>query len=252
MSKKKYHPAQYISAWGVHAFTASAAFFGVLTLVKTYQQQYIIAFWLMAITIFIDAVDGTMARFFKVKEILPGMDGALLDNIVDFLNYVVTPCFFLWVKDDILPAEFKIWIIIAITLTSAYQFCQEDAKTPDHFFKGFPCYWNFVVFYMFIFETTALTNAWILSVLCILIFVPIKYVYPSRLDYLTESKKLKLLMHTCSIIYGVSSAMLLWDYPNNHPLWLTISFGYVIIYLMLSFYRTYSPMIMAKITGHKD
>jgi phosphatidylcholine synthase len=252
MSKKKYHPARYVSAWAVHAFTASAAFFGVLTLVKTYQQQYVMAFWLMAITIFIDAVDGTMARFFKVKEILPGMDGALLDNIVDFLNYVVTPCFFLWVKADMLPESFRIWIIVAITLTSAYQFCQEDAKTPDHFFKGFPCYWNFVVFYMFIFNTSSFSNSWILSVLCILIFVPIKYVYPSRLDYLTESKKLKVLMHTCSLTYGVSSAMLLWNYPANNPLWLSLSFGYVILYLSLSFYRTYSPMIMAKISALKE
>jgi phosphatidylcholine synthase len=249
--KKKYHPARYVSAWGVHAFTASAAFFGVLTLVKTYQQQYVIAFWLMAITIFIDAVDGTMARFFKVKEILPGMDGALLDNIVDYLNYVVTPCFFLWVKSEMLPEFFRMWIIIAITLTSAYQFCQENAKTPDHFFKGFPCYWNFVIFYMFIFDTSAVTNAWILSILCCLIFVPIKYVYPSRLDFLTDSKKLKFLMHTCSAIYGISSVMLLWNYPKNNPIWLGFSLGYVILYLSLSFYRTYSPMILAKISGHK-
>ena len=146
-----------------------------------------------------------------------------------------------------LPPAFATAIIIAITITSSYQFCQADAKTPDHFFKGFPCYWNFAVFYMFIFNTSMTTNAWLLTIFCVLIFVPFKYVYPSRLDYLTESKQLKLLMHGCSLLYGVSTAFLLWNYPQNDPLWLSISLAYIGLYLALSMYRTYSPMIMEKI-----
>ena len=97
-----------------------------------------------------------------------------------------------------------------------------------------------------------MVNAVILTILCILIFVPIKYVYPSRLDYLTKSKQLKILMHSCSILYGISSSIILWRYPQNDPLWLSISLGYVVMYLTLSVYRTYSPMIMAKINSHRD
>lgn len=254
MSTKKYRPQfmQYLSAWAVHAFTASGTFVGILTLVKIYQHQYLHALWLMGITVVIDAVDGSLARLVHVKKVLPGIDGALLDNIIDYLNYVITPCFFLLVRPDMLPSFYAIWIVVAITLTSSYQFCQDDAKTPDHFFKGFPCYWNFAVFYMFIFNTSMTTNALILTALCILIFVPIKYVYPSRLDYLTESKKLKILMHSCSVLYGVSSVLTLWYYPQNEPVWLGISLGYVVMYLVLSIYRTYSPMIMAKFTAHRE
>ena len=254
MSNKKYdyEPKHYLFAWAVHAFTASASFVGVLTLFKIYQHEYIHALWLMGITVFIDAVDGSLARLVRVKKILPVIDGTLLDNIVDYLNYVVTPCFFLLVKSDMLPSGYLLWIIVAITMTSSYQFCQADAKTPDHFFKGFPGSWNFAVFYMFIFNTSMMTNALILTVLCILIFVPIKYVYPSRIDYLTDSKKLKVLMHNCSLLYGISSAIILWRYPQSDPFWLTISLGYVVLYLILSMYRTYSPMIMAKINSHRD
>jgi phosphatidylcholine synthase len=104
---------------------------------------------------------------------------------------------------------------------------------------------------MFIFDTSATANAWILSVLCVLIFVPIKYVYPSRLDYLTRSKYLKILMHVFSLIYGISAALILWTYPAIQPALLAISLGYVILYLTLSLYRTYSPMIIAKIASHK-
>lgn len=247
-----YHPAHYLVAWAVHAFTASAACLGLLTLVKIYQHDYKFALWLMALTVIIDAVDGTLARLVSVKAVLPNIDGALLDNIVDYVNYVITPCFFLFVKPDMLPPGLALVIITAIIITSSYQFCQADAKTPDHFFKGFPCYWNIAVFYMFIFETSMTTNAVILTIFCILIFVPIKYVYPSRLDYLTESKFLKQLMHAFSLLYGICSAIVLWTYPYINPICLTISLGYIILYLGLSFYRTYSPLLLSKIASYKE
>ncbi|VEG89971.1 phosphatidylcholine synthase [Legionella spiritensis] len=246
-----YHPFHYLVAWGVHAFTASAACFGLLTLIKIYQNDYVQALWFMAIAVVIDAIDGTLARLVKVKSVLPGIDGSLLDNIVDYLNYVITPCFFLFVKPNMLPAGFILPIIIAITITSSYQFCQSDAKTPDHFFKGFPCYWNITVFYMFILNTTMYTNAIILSVLCLLIFVPIKYVYPSRLDYLTESRALKVMMHIFSLIYGISSGLILWNYPNTDRIYLTLSIGYVVMYLCLSIYRTFSPLLILRTSANK-
>jgi len=249
---KRYKATQTLLAWGVHAFTASASFFGILTLYKIYQHQFLHALWLMGITVFIDAVDGSLARRVGVKAVLPHIDGTLMDNLVDYLNYVVTPCFFLVVKPGMLPEGLVFWIVIAISITSTYQFCQEDAKTPDHFFKGFPCYWNFAVFYMFIFGTSMTVNTVILTTLCILIFVPMKYVYPSRLDYLTKSKQLKWLMHSCSLIYGISSAVILWKYPQNNTIWLGLSLGYVIMYLSLSVYRTYSPMILSKIAALSD
>lgn len=247
-----FHPMHYVAAWAVHIFTASAACVGVFTLQKIYQQQYIFALWLMALTVFIDAVDGSLARLVQVKRVLPKIDGALLDNIMDYLNYVVTPCFFLLVKPDMIPPAYSVLLISAITMTSAYQFCQSDAKTPDHFFKGFPCYWNIVIFYMFLFNTSMTTNAVLLTLLCVLIFVPVKYVYPSRLDYLTDSKTLKILMHLASIVYGISAACLLLNYPETNNLWLRLSLSYVVLYLYLSFYRTYYPMIKAKLTANRE
>ncbi|QMT60201.1 phosphatidylcholine synthase [Legionella sp. PC997] len=251
LSKQQFHPLQYVAAWSVHIFTASAACIGVFSLVKMYQHEYIFALWLMLITVVIDAVDGSLARLVNIKEILPKIDGALLDNIVDYLNYVITPCFFLLVKPGMLPSSYSVFIIAAVSITSAYQFCQSDAKTPDHFFKGFPCYWNITILYMFIFNTSAITNAIILTILSILIFVPVKYVYPSRLDYLTDSKILKILMHVCSITYAVSSICLLISYPNTNVICLTLSLAYVGMYVFLSFYRTYYPMIKAKIAAQK-
>lgn len=242
MQNGTYRFTQYLAAWGVHAFTASAAAFGLLTLAMTYQHQYVMAFWFMVMAVFVDAVDGTLARHVGVKHILPNIDGALLDNIVDYVNYVITPCFFLFVKSDMLPDVLRLPVIVLITITSAYQFCQADAKTPDHFFKGFPCYWNIALFYLFILDTSPNFNAAFMCFLGAMIFVPIKYVYPSRLDYLTHSKSLKAFMHIASACYGLSSAFLLAHYPDRAPFALYVSLGYVALYLALSIYRTFYPL----------
>lgn len=240
-----YHPAHYLIAWAVHVLTASAAFFGIFTLIKLYQHQYVYALWLMAITVIIDAIDGTLARIVRVKSVLPNIDGTLLDNIVDYLNYVITPCFFLYVKSDMVPEKYLLFIIITIVLASSYQFCQTDAKTPDHFFKGFPCFWNIAVFYMFVFQTAMDLNVWVLAFLCFLVFVPIKYVYPSRLDYLTKDKLLKITLNIFSLIYGLSAGFILYTYPNISSFWLFLSISYVVMYVILSVYRTYIPLPMS-------
>ncbi|GAG87853.1 unnamed protein product, partial [marine sediment metagenome] len=97
-----YSPQHRLSAWLVHLFTASGAILGLLTLFMTFRGEYITAFWLMGATIVIDSLDGTLARFIGVKQVVPQIDGALLDNIVDYLNYVITPTFFILVS-NLLP-----------------------------------------------------------------------------------------------------------------------------------------------------
>ena len=44
-------------------------------------------------------------------------------------------------------------------LSSGYGFNREDAKTSDHFFTGFPSYWNIVVFYLFVMHASQMVNA---------------------------------------------------------------------------------------------
>ena len=141
-----------IPAWTVHLLTASGVLIALLTLFEIHNQHYINALWLMCAAIFIDAIDGTLARLVNIKEVIPNIDGALLDNIVDFLNYVVTPCFFILLCPDLVPSPMVWPILIAVSLSSCYQFTQSDAKTEDHFFKGFPCYWNLVVLYLYVFR----------------------------------------------------------------------------------------------------
>lgn len=242
-------PQRKFSAWMIHLFTASAAILGLFTLHAIYQGHYIFAFWLMGVTIAIDSVDGSLARFVRVKIAAPKIDGMLLDNIVDYLNYVITPAFFLLVS-NLLPVHLATVGASLVVLCSAYQFTQAEAKTEDHFFKGFPSYWNLVVFYLFLGGLSAWTNFTIIVTLSILIFVPIKYLYLSRLDNVTKNKTLKLSLILFSIIYGVSSVMLLIEYPKNPLIFVVISWAFILLYLGLSLYRTFVPIESQSSSSH--
>jgi phosphatidylcholine synthase len=227
--------------WLIHIFTASGAFVGLMALLAIYNHQWLESFWWMGAAILIDAVDGVFARVVKIKIAVPQIDGALLDNIVDFFNYTIVPCFFLLVT-QLLPEGWCLVCVMAVTLSSAYQFTQTDAKTLDHFFKGFPSYWNIGVFYLYFWQMNVWINLSILLVLAVLSFVPIKYVYPSRLDYLTHNKFLRLGMLLATVLWGFATAGLLWSYPQSNPPLSIISMGYLILYLGMSLYRTWVPL----------
>lgn len=221
-----------ITAWLTHLVTASSAVWGLLAILAITNQEWIAAFWWMAAAIFIDSFDGLLARRVDVKRVLPQIDGALLDNIVDYLNYVFVPAYFLY-STELLPAGFRIIIPAAIVLASAYQFSQTEAKTDDHFFKGFPSYWNVVVFYMFLLELSPWVNLGFAVLFCVLVFVPIKYIYPSRT---TIQPRLTMILGG---FWGVCNFAMLILYPD-YPNWLMwFAMAYIIYYHVLSLYATW-------------
>lgn len=232
---------QCVAGWLLHAFTASGAYFGLLALVAIHQGKIIHAFWLMGVAIVIDAVDGCFARLLQVSQMIPRIDGALLDNIVDFFTYTLVPVFLLLVV-PIVPDSMRLLCAFVITLASAYQFTQAEAKTSDYFFLGFPSYWNIALFYLFFWQTAPWLNAGILLLLALLSFVPIKYVYPSRLEYLAHNIYLRWGMLLLTIIWGIATAGLLWAWPHSHPLLVFFSVGYLIVYVLISLYRTWVPL----------
>ena len=83
------------AAWAVHVFTASGTVFCLLALLAAvkncWQEAYV---WLTVATI-VDSADGALARWARVKEVLPDFDGALLDNIIDYMGFVFLPAFIL-------------------------------------------------------------------------------------------------------------------------------------------------------------
>ncbi|MCH6551208.1 MAG: CDP-diacylglycerol O-phosphatidyltransferase, partial [Planctomycetes bacterium] len=120
---------------------------------------------------------GTLARKGRVAQVLPGFDGRRLDDIVDYLNYVIVPAVFMVWAGSLLHWSFAALPILA----SAYGFSQENAKTEDSFFTGWPSYWNVVAFYCWLLPLSTTAGAEWIGVLSFAIFLPFKYIYPSRL-----------------------------------------------------------------------
>jgi phosphatidylcholine synthase len=176
-------PHRVAFAWGVHAFTASGGVVGVAALLAAGAGDLRAAALLMLVALVIDSVDGTLARAARVTEVLPGIDGRRLDDIVDYLNYVVVPAVFLVSAGSLLHWGFA----AAPVLASAYGFAQTDAKTDDHYFVGFPSYWNVVALYLWVLGVSPLTGTLVVVGLAAAVFVPLKYVYPSRMHVLRRS-----------------------------------------------------------------
>ena len=167
------------SAWLVHLYTESGALFAFLAVSRIFYDRYRDAFFWLILAVLVDATDGVLARRADVGGRLPWFDGAKLDDIVDYLTYVFVPAFLVW-HALLVPDEWSMLVVAAMLFSSLYGFNRSDAKTTDHFFTGFPSYWNIVVFYIYIAGWSPRVNAVILLALAALVFVPIRYVYPSR------------------------------------------------------------------------
>ena len=80
-----------LRSWVVHGYTATGAVLALLIVLAAVDGDVARALWLGLAALVIDGTDGMLARRYGVKERLPWFDGALLDNIVDYLTYVFAP-----------------------------------------------------------------------------------------------------------------------------------------------------------------
>jgi phosphatidylcholine synthase len=219
-------------AWGVHLFTATGALWGFLAIMATINHEWQAAFfWLMAAA-FVDSVDGTLARRFQVKGLTPSFDGALLDNIIDYQTYVIVPAIILY-EANLLPPRLLLTGVALVVLSSAYQFCQADAKTDDNTFTGFPSYWNVVVLYLFLLQPELWINFAVILFCAIMVFVPIRYIYPSRM------RKYRGITLLITGIWGVIMLVSLLQYPHYNPTLLNLSLLYIVYYVGLSLFMMF-------------
>ena len=217
-----------MAPWLVHLYTASSVVCGFLALTRIFYDRYRDAFFWLAVAVLIDATDGVLARRTDVASRLPRFNGAKLDDIVDYVTYVFVPAFFAW-HSLLVPERAAMLVAAAMLLSSAYGFNKDDAKTADHFFTGFPSYWNIVVFYLFIAGWPPELNLVILLGLSVLVFVPIHYLYPSR------SPMFRRLTVGLGAVWGILVMVMLWQMPNVSRTVFWLSLVFPIYYVLLSF-----------------
>jgi len=218
---------------GVHLFTSTgvlAAFMAILAISEAqidWQREAML--WLI-LALIIDGVDGAMARAVKANEVLPGWDGKAIDYVIDFLTYAVIPAFFFY-QTELLPEAWKLPAVFAILLVSAMYYGKMDMISDDLYFIGFPVVWNMVVYAMFfILNLNQWLNLALIIFFCVMHFVPLKYVHPSRTPHF---KKLNILN---TVLFFLSNGIILYLYPEKN-IWMTgvamltiLYFGWMTIY----------------------
>jgi phosphatidylcholine synthase len=233
MTKKSNSTVQKSLAWLVHVFTASGLVAGFLSILAINESNFRLAmFWLICAGI-IDGVDGTFARILKVKEILPNVNGTMIDTTVDFVNYALVPAYMLY-SAGVFPEMLNIPLVAIILVTSAVYYGKEGMVSEDMYFVGFPVLWNVLAFYiLFVFSASASIYAIIIVIFAVLHFVPLKFAYPSR-----KSRFQKLDL-TFSFILLITMMIVVYLNPSRNLILSLIAFACGIYFLVMAVYNTY-------------
>lgn len=178
-SARKAMPVRRAAGFSVHVFTASGGAVALLALNAAIERQFAICFAWLGLALFIDGIDGTLARYAKVSETAATIDGAVLDLVVDFLTYVLVPVVALW-RSDLMPEPVSFWIGLVVVIASALYFADTRMKTNDYWFRGFPAIWNVFAFYLFVFRLPWPVNAGLTLAAAAAMFAPVVFVHPLR------------------------------------------------------------------------
>jgi phosphatidylcholine synthase len=231
-------------AWAVHSYTAAGAVTGIIALDLIARGDFNGALIVMAVALFVDSTDGPLARRLNVRARLPFFDGSLLDNVIDYLTYVAIPVFFMLRAGILADDASGLTVASFIMVASAYAFCRTDAKTVDHYFRGFPSYWNLAAFYLFCLRWPLLANEGVLITLAVMEFLPIRFIYPNR------TEPLRGLTLTLAVIWAAVTALMLPAAPSYNPLLLYISLAFIVYYFAMSFALYFHPTRFA--TAHRE
>lgn len=177
--RKKKVTAPQAKAFSVHLLTASGSFLAFLSLVAASEERWAAMFWWLALALFVDGIDGPMARKLEVKDVLPTWSGIMLDNIIDYVTYVLIPAFALY-QSGFMGEGLSFLSAAIIVVSSAIYYADTGIKTTENFFKGFPVVWNMIVFTLFVLEPGEHLSFAIVLVSAVLTFTPLHFLHPVR------------------------------------------------------------------------
>ena len=169
-------------ALAVHAFTASGVVLAMLAAFAAYRLDWTEFFGWLGVALFVDGVDGPIARRFAVERRLPTFSGAALDFVVDYVTYVFLPAFAIATAGFVDSTAISLALAGVIVFTSAMYFADTRMKMKNNAFRGFPAVWNGVVFVFFVFQPPAWAVIAVVIALAVLTFLPVAFIHPVRVE----------------------------------------------------------------------
>ena len=80
-----------LAALGVHLLTSLGIVCSLLAIIAVFGGNLNLTFLWLGVALFIDAIDGSLARKIGVSRFTPNINGLMMDSIVDFTNYILIP-----------------------------------------------------------------------------------------------------------------------------------------------------------------
>lgn len=208
-------PAGRLISGGVHLLTACGAVAALGALDAVADGRLRTAFAWLGVALVIDAVDGTLARASRVDLHWPAIDGALLDNLVDYATYALVPAWIVW-REGLVPAGTGAAAAAAIAIAAGFQFAHRGAKSDDGHFRGFPSYWNLVALYLVALDVPPPAGLLVVATLAAASFAPLRFAYPTRM------RRLRRTTLTLGAIWGAALAGIVAGLPTPSR-WLTLA-----------------------------
>ncbi|KAB0681745.1 phosphatidylcholine/phosphatidylserine synthase [Aureimonas leprariae] len=211
-------------AFSIHLLTASGAFWAFLSIIAAAEHNWWKMFAWLGVALFVDAIDGPIARKAEVRRVLPNWSGDVLDQIIDYTTYVIIPAFALY-QSGIIGGTLSFIAAALIVITSAIYYADTRMKTDDYFFRGFPVAWNMVVFTFFALQPSSVTAFLFVAFCAVATFLPIKFVHPTRV------KRLRGLTLGVTAVWAVLSTIAIF-YDFDPPAWATTGIVLTGLYLL--------------------
>jgi len=208
----------------VHVLTASGGAVALLALYAAIERDFPATFGWLGLAMFIDGVDGSLARAARVTETAASIDGVILDLVIDFLSYVVTPVVALW-RGDLMPISLAFWSGLIVTIASALYFADTRMKTADNWFRGFPALWNVLVFYLFVFRLPWPISAAVILIGVVCMFAPIVYVHTLRVV------RMRALTLTVTVAWCALAGVAVWQ-RLDADLWVKLGLAATAVYFL--------------------
>ncbi len=114
-------PRVYHWTFFVHLWTLTGLAFAAFALRATIDGNFATAARLLIGVLLVDFTDGTLARFFKVKQRMPLISGEIIDYIHDLVGLTFVPMFFFW-KAGVFLEPFGFPLVVAATLAATLKY----------------------------------------------------------------------------------------------------------------------------------
>jgi len=208
----KYRRVPYaeIRAFSVHILTASGAYLAFLAVVAAGEERFVDMWWWLGLALAVDGIDGPIARKLKVTEVLPNWSGLMLDNVIDYVTYVLVPAYALY-ESGMIGEPLSFVAAGLIVVSSAVYYADIGMKTDENFFSGFPVVWNMFVFSLFVINPSELSAFIAILFAVVATFLPINFLHPVRVQRL---RPLNLAVFTIWSLLGAAALLLHFETPE--------------------------------------